>query len=575
MSSTVVTSAQTRSALRDPVLLVPAVVAAGLAVGWLGTGKGVSGTRIATDLALSWALVAASLVALERERWRRTRILLAAAAFALLAADLQWAGSHTLWTLGFLLEGLWVALLVQAVLTFPEGRPWSPAARITIAGAYAATLGGQLVGVFVLPDSQDVLSVASRKAVADAVDRAQEALGIAVALAVLILLVGRLLLLRGRPALRAQAPLLAGAALTAAAALLWLAWVSSTGTDAPTLETIGRGVSLLVPLGVVVGIVWSRLPRREASDLVVELRTGGAASLRERLARVLGDPTLDVAYRPDNGRYIGADGRPLELPEGPDRAVTLVTVQGEEVAALVHDPALLDEPALVESVRATAGLVLENERLAAQVRAQLAEVRASRVRLVAATDAERRRPERNLHDGAQQRLVTLSVALGLAASRGDTDDVDVLSRAQDEVEEAIAELRELARGIHPTLLREEGLEAAIEALARRTSLPVVVEGSAGDRLSDAVELAAYFLVSEALTNVVKHASASSATVRMNRADDMLLIEVSDDGIGGARAAADSGLAGLRGRLEALDAKLVVESEPGRGTSIRTEIPCGS
>ena len=377
------------------------------------------------------------------------------------------------------------------------------------------------------------------------------------------------------PARRAQAPLLAAGGLIAPAAVVWLAWVSATGKGAPTLETIGRAVSLLVPLGVVAGIVWSRLHRREASDLVVELRTEGATSLRERLARVLGDPTLDVAYRLDDGRYVDAAGQPLDLRQGPDRAITLVTVQGAEVAALVHDPALLDEPALVESVRATAGLVLENERLAAEVRAQLAEVRASRVRLVAATDAERRRLERNLHDGAQQRLVTLSLTLGLAASRSDASNRDVLGRAQDEVEEAITELRELARGIHPTLLREEGLDAAVEALARRTPLPVRVEGTVGDRPPDAVELAAYFLVSEALTNVVKHASASEATVRLERQASTLLVVVADDGVGDARAAADSGLAGLRDRLEALDAKLVVASELGHGTTIRTEIPCGS
>jgi signal transduction histidine kinase len=574
MSSTVVTSAETRNVLRDPVLLVPAIVGAGLAIGWLGADTGVSGTRVAADLALAWALMAASLVALERTRWRRSRALLAAAAFALLAADLQWASSHALWTLGFLLEALWVALLVQVVLTFPEGRPWSRVALVATAGAYAATLGGQLVGAFVLPDSRDVLSVAPQQTVADAVDRAQGILGIAVALAVLFLLVRRLLVLRGA-ARRAQAPLLVAAGLTVPATVLWLVWVSANGDGAPTLETIGRAVALLVPLGVVAGIFSSRLRRREASDLVVELRAEGAASLRERLARVLGDPTLEVAYRLDDGRYVDAAGEALELPQGPNRTVTLVTVRGEEVAALVHDPALLDEPALVESVRATAGLVLENERLAAQVRAQLAEVRASRGRIVAAADAERRRIERNLHDGAQQRLVTLSLALGLAASRGETPNSGLLSRAQDEVEEAIAELRELARGIHPTLLREEGLEAAVEALARRTPLPVTVEGSVGQRLPDPVELAAYFLVSEALTNVVKHASASEATVRLERETGTLRVVVVDDGVGGARAAADSGLAGLRDRLEALDAKLVIESAPGRGTTIHTEIPCGS
>ena len=260
---------------------------------------------------------------------------------------------------------------------------------------------------------------------------------------------------------------------------------------------------------------------------------------------------------------------------GPERAITLVTVRGEEVAALVHDPALLDEPALVEAVRATAGLVLENERLAAEVRAQLAEVRASRTRIVAATDAERRRIERNLHDGAQQRLVTLSLALGIAAAGRDAAGPDVLARAQDEVDEAIAELRELARGIHPTLLREEGLLTAVQALARRTPLPVTVEGSAGDRLPDAVELAAYFLVSEALTNVVKHAAASEAAVRLERTGGTLRVAVVDDGVGGACASVDSGLAGLRDRLEVLDARLVVESEPGAGTTISVEIPCGS
>jgi signal transduction histidine kinase len=541
---------------------------------WLGVDAGASGALVAADLALSWALVAAALVAFERPRWARSGVLLVAAAIALLAADLQWASPNALWTLGFLFEALWVALLAQLVLTFPEGRPWSRAAPVLIAGAYVATFGGQLVGALVLPDSRDVLSVAPQQAVADAVDWAQAILGIAVALGVLFLIVGRLLVLRGL-AQRAQAPLLVAAALSIPATALWLAWIGATGERAPTLETAVKAVSLLVPLGVAAGVLWLRLARREASDLVVELRTEGATSLRERLGRVLGDPTLEVAYRLDDNRYVDASGKPLELPQGPNRAITLVTAQGDEVAALVHDPALLDEPALVESVRATAGLVLENERLAAEVRAQLAEVRASRARIVAATDAERRRIERNLHDGAQQRLVTLSVALGNAASRGDTPNRDVLARAQDEVEEAIAELRELARGIHPTLLRDDGIEAAIEALARRTPLPVTVEGSVGERLPDPVELAAYFLVSEALTNVVKHASALEATVHLEREAGTVRVAVADDGVGGAHASADSGLAGLRDRLAALDATLVIESEPGRGTRISAEIPCGS
>jgi signal transduction histidine kinase len=356
---------------------------------------------------------------------------------------------------------------------------------------------------------------------------------------------------------------------------VWLGWVIATDARVPTLETIARAVSVTVPVGIVVGIGWSRFRRPQASDLVVELRSEAATTMRERLARALGDPTLDVAYRLGDGRYVDAGGRAIELPQRADRAVTAVAVRGEEIAALVHDPALLDEPALVESVRATAALVLENERLAAEVRSQLAEVRASRGRIVAAADAERRRIERNLHDGAQQRLVTLSVALGLEASRADRAAADVLSRAQDEVEQAIGELRELARGIHPTLLRDEGLTAAVKALARRAPLPVTVESSVRDRLTDPVELAAYFVVSEALTNVVKHASASEASVRLEREAATLRVTVTDDGVGGARITPESGLAGLRDRLEALDATLSIDSEANRGTTVCAFFSCGS
>ena len=264
------------------------------------------------------------------------------------------------------------------------------------------------------------------------------------------------------------------------------------------------------------------------------------------------------------------------FPRAGDRAVTSVTAGGEAVAVLIHDPALLDEPALVESVRATAGLVLENERLAAEVRSQLAEVRASRGRIVAAADAERRRIERNLHDGAQQRLVTLSLGLGLEASRADAGTADALLRAQDEVEQAIAELRELARGIHPTLLRDEGLQAAVEALARRVPLPVSVHGAVRERLPDPVELAAYFVVSEALTNVVKHASASRASVAARAA-------TADDLCHGRRRRTRRGAASPRAPAwrafvivsRRSTRRSSVDSRVGHGTTIRAEFPCES
>jgi signal transduction histidine kinase len=219
--------------------------------------------------------------------------------------------------------------------------------------------------------------------------------------------------------------------------------------------------------------------------------------------------------------------------------------------------------------------VLENERLAAEVRSQLAQVRASRGRIVVAADTERRRIERNLHDGAQQRLVALSMALGLEASRADADVAATLSRSQDEIEQAIAELRVLARGIHPTLLRDEGLQAAVSSLARRSPLPVKLEGSTPARIQDGVALAAYFVVAEGLTNIAKHASATEATVAFEQQDGRLRVAVSDDGIGGARISGESGLAGLRDRLEALDATLVIDSADGRGTTVRAEFPCAS
>ena len=561
-----------RDVLRDPVLVVPLAVAAGLAVAALGVSTHVPGTRIATDVGLAWALTAAALLTLERPHRRRTRLLLAAAALALLSADLEWASTDVLWTLGLISEQLWVAFIAALLLTFPEGRSGSHLVRWAIAGTFALTLVGQGVGALVDSDHRDLLSISPHERIAHGVDRAQEIVGVALALVVLVLVVRRLRALRGPPR-RSQGPLLVAAGVAIPVGLVWLCLVIADDAGRSRIETIARAVVIVLPFGIVVGILWSRLRRPEASELVVELREQTTATMGERLARTLGDPTLEIAYKLGADVYVDATGRPVELPRDPGRAVTPITAAGEEVAVIIHDPALLDEPALVDSVRATAALVLENERLGAEVRSQLAEVRASRERIVSAADAERRRIERNLHDGAQQRLVTLSLALGLEASRGDSATTGVLSRAQDEVEQAIAELRDLARGIHPTLLRDEGLQVAVEALARRAAIPVTVHGAVHGRLPDPVELAAYFVVSEALTNVAKHASATEATVALDQNAGVLHVAVTDNGVGGTRIAAGSGLAGLRDRLDALDATFAVDSAPGRGTTIRAELPC--
>jgi signal transduction histidine kinase len=560
MASTAVTVAPRRDAVRDPVLLLPAAVAAGLAIGWLGVHEHVSGTRIVADLALAWSLVAASLVALERPRWRAATWLLAAAGFALLGGDLEWTSTRVVGTIGVLLAWLWAAILVQLVLAFPEGRPWTHAARVMIPAAYAVAAGGQVVVAFA---SSNV----------HAARRAQEIVALVIGAAVLGLVAPRLITLHG-PGRRSQAPLLLAATVSAATSVGFLGWLLAADASSSALNTIARLVAISLPIGVVAGIGWSRLHRPQASELVVELSTE-AADLRARLARRLGDPTLELAYRLDDGRYVDAAGWAIELPRQGDRAVTALTAGGEEIAVLVHDPVLLDEPGLVESVRATAGLVLENERLAAQVRSQLAEVRASRGRIVAAADAERRRIERNLHDGAQQRLVALCMALGLEASRAGKGAVGALARAQGEIEQAISELRELARGIHPTLLRDEGLQAAVVSLARRAPLPVIVHGSVSKQIPDTVELAAYFVVAEALTNVAKHASATEASVVLDQDEATVRVIVRDDGLGGAHITPESGLAGLRDRLDALDATLTIDSPAEGGTTVRADFPCAS
>jgi signal transduction histidine kinase len=291
----------------------------------------------------------------------------------------------------------------------------------------------------------------------------------------------------------------------------------------------------------------------------------GTVSVRDALAEALGDPELSLAYwLPRPGRWVDADGHPFTPPES--KAVTEI----EDVAAIVHDPALLEEPELVRTAGAAAGLALRNERLDAELRARYEELRASQARLVAAGDEARRRIERDLHDGAQQRLVSLALMLRMAARRH-PDDPD-LARAGDELGEALQELRELARGIHPAVLTERGLAAALAGLAQRSNVPVTINAELEGRLEPAVETAAYFVVSEALTNVSKYADASAAEVSVRRVDGQVVIDIRDDGVGGADPASGSGLRGIADRVSALDGLLEVTSPPGEGTVVRAELP---
>ena len=338
-------------------------------------------------------------------------------------------------------------------------------------------------------------------------------------------------------------------------------------------------LQISLPVIFVWGLLSARLARSAVGDLVVELgRSLPPGELQASLSRTLRDPSLELLYALEGQeRWVNARGQPESLP-GPGaghqaRTVTVVERDARPLAALIHDPAL--DQGLVRAAAAAAGMAIENERLHAEVRAQLEEVRASRQRIVEAGDRERRRVERNLHDGAQQRLATLALSLAMIRDRDGADPAVAASLAQAsaELRQAIDELRELARGIHPAILSEEGLPAAVESLADRSSLPVRVVADFDARLPEPVETAAYFVVSESLANVAKYARASRAQVELSRCNGTLRVEVRDDGVGGADPARGSGLLGLADRVAAVRGSFRVDTSPGGGTRVLAEIPC--
>jgi signal transduction histidine kinase len=319
---------------------------------------------------------------------------------------------------------------------------------------------------------------------------------------------------------------------------------------------------------------WERAP---FVDLVVELGEARSGTLRTALARTLGDPTLEVGFwSPDAAGYLDERGRPLELPPpGADRSVTRIEREGQTVAAVVHDPAVLDDPALVSALAAASRLEASHARLQAEVRAQLAELESSRRRLVRTGTTERRRLERRLHDGAERRLLVLEQLLELARAHPGArpELLETLGRAQAQLAATLAELRELARGLHPPALTEGGLAGALVALAEQSAVPVDLS-VASERLPEEVEAAVYFLCSEALANVAKYASASSVLVSVAVGDGVVRVEIADDGVGGADPGRGSGLRGLADRLEALGGTLTIESFPGAGTRLSGKAPLG-
>ena len=318
--------------------------------------------------------------------------------------------------------------------------------------------------------------------------------------------------------------------------------------------------------------------QRQLSETLLSSPRTASGPVREMLAESLGDRTLSIAYwLPDRGTFVDEAGRPVDLPDqGSGRAWTAVERDGRRVAAIVHDAALETGPELVHAAAAAAALALDNERLKADLRARVEELRVSRVRIVEAADAARRRLERDLHDGAQQQLVALALDLRLLKARVRGGEAEPLvDELANKLAVALGELRELARGIHPAILTDRGLGPAIEALANRVPVDVTIDVRVDERLSPPIEAAAYFVVAEGLTNIVKYASATEGHVEVRREREAVHVSVEDNGAGGARIGAGTGLRGLEDRLAALDGTLSLDSPSGRGTRLRARIPAGA
>ena len=565
----------------------PVAVAAGGATAALILGGGIADSpsltaAIGLAVGLAWSLI--GLDEWRRRPERRIGPLMVFLGFSWFASVLVYSSVSALYTLGLLIRPLFIAVLGHLLLAFPGGRLEGRLARAIVVTAYRdTTVLAAASAMFYQPDARGVSNLAlvePNAVLSDALSNAARGIGVALLLAGIVL-VARRWQRATPPWRRAVTPVLWWGAAAAAAGALRLG-NDGFGRPLGQVELVFFVVLATMPLGFELGLLRSRLARGAVAELVVELgQTRAPGELRNALARALHDPSLALAYwLPGQGRYVDLEGQPVEPPCDDSRGVvtTIVERDGRRVAALVHDSSLRDDPELVEAVCAAAGLALENERLQAELRAQLDELRASRARIVEAADTERRRLERDLHDGTQQRLVSASMSLGLAGSKLSSDPQAarrILDETRTTLGLALQELRELSQGIHPGILTERGLGPALQDLAYGAPIPVELAIRSGERPPEQAEAAAYYVVAEALTNVAKHASATLVSVTVNNRNGQAVVEVSDDGVGGADPAHGSGLRGLADRVEALGGRFSVESQPGAGTRLRAEIPCVS
>ena len=547
------------------------------------------------DVAVGWSMIAAGLIIADRRPGNRIGPLAALTGFAWFAGDFTSSDVATVAYLAELGHGWFDPLFALVILAYPAGRIAHTLDRALAIGFVAVQAGWTLAKAYgerpiAWWDCPTCISTVDRWFAAyDALDplgRIETLLLTGLSAALLALLVWRWLAASGA-ARRRQTPVLLAGLVIAGGFIITFVWQTVAPIDNRTplgeLRTIGLAVlRVLVAVGLLIGVLRDDAARGRIADLVVRLDgLPPMPALQASLRDALGDASLEVyRWEPSLAAFTDAGGaRAVPPTEGAGRAVLTIGTAGSPELVIAHDPALRDDPGLISAAAAAVRLAVENERLQAEVRAQLDAVQASRARIVEAQDDERRRIERDLHDGAQQRLVSLQLSLQMLrrdlGPDADPAAVAELEAASAEAAAAIADIRELARGVHPAILTEAGLGPALGSLADRAPLPVVVADELDRRLPGSVEATAYFVAAEALTNAIKHAGATRIDVRTWLADDLLHLDVRDDGRGGADAENGTGLTGVRDRVAAMGGSVTVESAEGQGTRLQVVLPCAS
>jgi signal transduction histidine kinase len=535
------------------------------------------------ELAAGWSLVATGLLFWHRHSDNRFGPLLTAAGFAWFLPELSnpHVGTAIGFTVGLVGFAACAPLVGHAALAYPTGRLRSPLEVGVVAVSYASAL--LLLGLLpttvfdtrasgCLECPSNFVLVRGDADLFDSFNRYGLRIGVGGVAALGVLLVWRLV--RSPPA---AAIVVLPALVPATAYLALVAWdlqhslargILSNDPFDQRLWRYEAAALTAFALGVAWGLFRERQARQSVARLVVELgQMPRPGAVRDALRQTLGDPSLELAYRrPEDGGYIDASGFPMGVEPGPGLATTPLVRGDTPVAALVHDVRLLDQPGLLQEVLSATNIAVENEQLQAEVRAQLEDLRGSRMRIVEAGDAERRRLERDLHDGAQQSLLALSYDLRLARANaeanGDRATVTLLASAADQAQTALLELRELAHGIYPAILAEAGLPAALATLTEAAPLALQLGAVPQERYTAPVETAAYVAVAEA----VEDAAARGATflaAEIIRDGGRLLVTSEDDG-----AERSSKLVHLADRIGALGGSLEIGP-----TTLRAEIPC--